>query len=159
MGALVRRRGAAAPTWPVFDWPAFDWPNAIRALPELRVPELLGMEAVLDREGMRIEERRDGDELVVRAEMPGIDPDKDIEITVTDGTLRLTAERRQEAEERDDGSVRTEFRYGRFTRLVPLPAGATEDDVKASYNDGILEVRVPVASETAKSRKVPVTRS
>jgi HSP20 family protein len=109
-------------------------------------------------EGMRVEEFTERDEAVVRVEMPGIDPDKDVEITVTDHTLRVAAERREEKKTEDKGGYRSEFHYGSFTRTVSLPPGATEKDVKATYKDGILEVRVPVDRETAESRKIPVQR-
>jgi HSP20 family protein len=154
MGALARRRGRSILDWPTFTSPWFG------AFPELRLPDLSEIESAIDRDGMRIEEHRENGELVVKAEMPGIDPDKDVEITVTDSTLRVTAERREETrEEEEEGGYRSEFRYGRFTRTVPLPAGATQDDVKASYTDGILEIRIPVAPERAEGRKIPISRT
>lgn len=113
------------------------------------------------REGwMRIEEKREGDSLVIRAELPGIDPDKDVHLWVSNGMLHITAERREETkqEDKDKGSYRSEFRYGSMRRSVNLPPDADEDDVKASYSDGILEVRLPVAQEAAARRMVPITR-
>ena len=107
---------------------------------------------------MRVEEFTEGDVAVVRAEMPGLDPEKDVEITVTDHQLRIRAERRQETKTEDAQGYRSEFRYGSFTRTVPLPAGATDKDVKATYTDGVLEVRVPVNAETAAAKKIPVER-
>lgn len=114
----------------------------------------------LDAETMKVEEYREGDMMVVRAELPGIDPDKDVEVTVADGMLRIHAERTQETREegKDKEHFRSEFRYGEFTRVLPLPAGATEADVTASYRDGILEVRVPTSDEKAAARKVAVSR-
>ena len=109
-------------------------------------------------EELRVEEFTEGNQAVVRVEMPGIDPDKDVEISVTDHTLRLHAERREEKKTEEKGSYRSEFRYGSFTRTVSLPAGATEKDVKATYKDGILEVRVPIDDEAAESKKIPVQR-
>jgi HSP20 family protein len=75
----------------------------------------------------------------MRAELPGIDPDKDVEIAVQNGVLTVRAERREEKEGR-----RSEFHYGTFTRSMTLPAGADVDDVKATYIDGILEIRIAV---------------
>jgi HSP20 family protein len=72
--------------------------------------------------------------------------------------LRVHAERREETKSEDKGSYRSEFRYGSFTRVVPLPAGATEKDVKATYKDGILEIRVPVDRAVAEATKIPVQR-
>jgi HSP20 family protein len=96
-----------------------------------------------------VDEYRDGQTQVIRAELPGIDPDKDVELTVSDGMLRINAERRVEKDTEDKGYTRHELRYGRFTRMLPLPDGATESDISASYKDGILEVRVPVAEQPA----------
>jgi HSP20 family protein len=119
---------------------------------------MTALEKTLDGSSMRIEERIDGDQFVVRAEMPGIDPDKDVEINVSDGMLRIHAERREETTTEEEGRRRSEFHYGSFSRVVSLPAGATEADVKATYHDGILEVRVPVDHATAQATKVPVAR-
>jgi len=105
---------------------------------------------------MRVEEFEEGDELVVRAEMPGLDPDKDVEITMADHTLRLRAERRESTRSEEKGGYRSEFRYGSFMRTVPLPAGATDKDVKANYTDGILEVRIPIDREAGDSHRIPV---
>jgi HSP20 family protein len=107
---------------------------------------------------LRVEDFTEGSEAVVRVEMPGIDPDKDVEISVRDHTLRLRAERRQETKTEEKGAYRSEFRYGSFTRTVPLPAGATEKDVKATYKDGVLEVRVPIDREAAEATKIPIQR-
>lgn len=103
---------------------------------------------------MRVEDFvRDGS-YVVRAELPGIDPDKDLEVTVADGILTINAERREEFTDKH----RSEFRYGTFSRSVSLPAGADEEHVEAVYGHGILEVTVKLAEETAEkaARKIPV---
>ena len=96
-----------------------------------------------------VDEYRDGQTLVIRAELPGIDPEKDVELTVADGMLRIDAERRVEKETQDKGYTRHELRYGRFTRTLPLPETATESDISAAYKDGILEVRVPMPEPQA----------
>jgi HSP20 family protein len=93
--------------------------------------------------------------LVVRAELPGIDPDKDVELTVTEGVLRIKAERHEEEHKEGTGYVRQELHYGCFTRTLPLPDGVTEADIKASYKDGILEVRVPSPTPVAAT-KIPI---
>jgi HSP20 family protein len=105
-----------------------------------------------------IEERREDGEIIVRFEMPGLDPDKDVEITVADGILRIRAEQREEAKSEDETSYRSEYRYGSFARAVTLPPGAGEDAVKATYRDGVLEVRVPVDEATAASKRIPITK-
>lgn len=144
--SLMRR------TRPEGDW--LDWPGWSRRL--FDVPESLFGTA---EEGMlRVEEFKENGDLVIRAEMPGINPESDVEITVSDNMLRIKAERRQESKTEDKQGYRSEFRYGSFTRALTLPAGATEEDVKATYNDGILEVRVPVSEEKAAAKKVPIAR-
>ena len=110
-------------------------------------------------EEIKVEEFKEDGTIVVRAELPGIEPDKDIEITVKNDTLKIHAERHEQEKEEEKGFYRSEFRYGSFTRVLPLPAGASEDDVKASYHDGILEVRVPIVEEKAEATKVPITRT
>ena len=108
----------------------------------------------------RVEEYRDGDTVVIRAELPGIDPDRDVELTVADDELHLRAERRERSEHKDKGSYRSEFRYGSFSRTLPLPPGCRDEDISAAYRDGVLEVRVPVAEhvEPPATRKIRVTR-
>jgi len=105
---------------------------------------------------IRVEEVMEGDTLVIRAELPGVDPDKDVDIAVENGVLTLHAVRRDETEDKD--RRRSEFRYGSFSRSLTLPAGATEDDVKATFADGILEVRVPVSGAKAEATRIPVTK-
>jgi HSP20 family protein len=87
---------------------------------------------------MRTEEGIEDGRYMVRAELPGIDPEKQAEVTVSKGILTIHAER----EEKTDSKHRSEFRYGSFTRQVVLPASADEADVEASYDKGILEVSV-----------------
>ena len=149
MSLMKRPRPSLLADWPFRDLP--QWPN----WPELGETELLS-----DRDGMRIEEFRQNGHLVIKAEMPGIDPDQDVEITVADNTLDITAERKEEHEETDDrGFYRSEFRYGQFRRRLPLPAGVSRDAVTASYNDGILEIRVPLPDAgNDAATKVPIRR-
>ncbi|WP_055867549.1 Hsp20/alpha crystallin family protein [Frankia sp. CpI1-P] len=109
---------------------------------------------------IRVEETDEAGMHVVRAEMPGIDPARDVEITVAEGVLSVRAERRDEKAEKTDHGYRSEFRYGSFSRSLPLPAGAKDDQVAATYKDGILEIRVPVDDRqaTATTRRIEVQR-
>jgi HSP20 family protein len=126
-----------------------------RAWPDLfRWPEWLGRAD----HPMKIEEVDEDGMRVIRAELAGIDPDKDVDLTVDHGMLTIRAERRQESTSDEGGVYRSEFSYGSFRRTVPLPAGASEDDIKASYTDGVLEIRFPVDGEKAAAKKIPVTR-
>jgi HSP20 family protein len=106
-----------------------------------------------------IEEFRDGDDLVVRAEVPGIDPDRDVDIRVSDRTLHLRVERREEKKSDTGNGYRTEFHYGSFTRSVPLGAGVTAKDVTAAYHDGILTVHMPVNTQMAQAERIPIART
>jgi HSP20 family protein len=107
-----------------------------------------------------VEEYREGDELVIRSEMPGIDPERDVELTVADGMLQIRARREERDEKKGRNEYRSEFRYGEFVRTVPLPPGVKEEDIKASYKDGILEIRVPVGAEAESSvKRIAVARS
>lgn len=109
---------------------------------------------------MRVEEYIEDGICVICAELPGIDPDKDVEITVADGILHLEAHREERSEEQRPHGYRSEFHYGSFARSIRLPEGATEADVKASYKDGILEIRVPIAAMRDKpAMKVPIEHS
>lgn len=110
---------------------------------------------------IRVEEFVDGDTLVVRAEAPGLDPEKDVDVSVVDGALQIRAERKEEKEEKGKDGYRSEFRYGSFFRSLPLPQDVKEEDIKASYKDGVLEVRAPLpksALAESKRTKLPITR-
>jgi HSP20 family protein len=98
-----------------------------------------------------------GNDLVIRAELPGIDPERDIEISVQGHTLTIRGERRQERREDGEHAYRTELLYGAFMRAVPLPDGVKPEDIRATYEDGVLEIVVPNATATATTRKVPIT--
>ena len=103
---------------------------------------------------MRVEDYVEGGQYILRAELPGIDPAKDVEVTVRDGVLSVKAERREEKRE----GQRSEFRYGAFARTISLRAGAEENDVTATYKDGILEIRAGLkAEETAEAKQIRVT--
>lgn len=115
---------------------------------------------------IHVDEYRENDTEVIRAELPGIDPDTDVELTVRDGMLRIRAERLIEEETKDEepkakAYLRHELRYGGFTRTLPLPKGASESDIKASYHNGILEIRVPVAKQLKDGtrKKITITKS
>lgn len=114
-------------------------------------------------EAIPVEEFVDDDDLVIRAELPGVDADDDIDVAVDDGRLSIRARRERREETKDEHSFRSEFHYGSFRRSMPLPKGTEADDVKATYRDGILEVRVPFSTETeeeeAERTKVPISRS
>jgi HSP20 family molecular chaperone IbpA len=105
---------------------------------------------------MRLEDYVTEGRYVVRAELPGIDPDKHVEVRVAKGVLTIHAERHEETETKH----RSEFYYGVYSRHVQLPAAADEDDVKATYDQGILEITVGLkGKEEVTGRQIPVTSS
>jgi len=109
-------------------------------------------------EPVRVEQFVDGDQLVIRAEMPGIEDDENIDVSVTGDRLTVAAKREQREESEEDGTFHSEFRYGSFSRTVKVPPGTDVDDITASYTNGIIEVRVKVATDTVESRKVKIER-
>lgn len=119
-------------------------PNSLGDLMSWMEHELagLGTWTIPKQIAMRIEDFAEDGAYVVRAELPGIDPDRDVEITIADGMLHVRAERREET--KDD--KRSEFRYGSFSRTLGLPVGADEAKAEATYKDGVLQIRIPVAS-------------
>jgi HSP20 family protein len=107
---------------------------------------------------IRVEEYREDGTLVVRADLPGIDPDKDVELTVTDGMLHIEAERRQEEKREETGYLRREVRYGSLSRSLPLPERITEADITATYKDGVLEIRIPEPKHE-QAKKIAISKS
>jgi predicted unusual protein kinase regulating ubiquinone biosynthesis (AarF/ABC1/UbiB family)/HSP20 family molecular chaperone IbpA len=103
----------------------------------------------------RVEEMAQDDHYVIRAELPGLDPEKDIEVTVEGRTLTIHAERRHE----EGGPYRSEFRYGSLTRLVRLPARVDAKDVTARYEKGVLEVSVPVREVKPEGSRVTIEKA
>ncbi len=100
----------------------------------------------------RLEEAIRDDCYVIRAELPGLDPDNDIEVTVDGRILTIRAERCHQ----DNGPYRSEFRYGSLTRAVRLPARADPADVTARYDKGVLEVSVPVSAVKPEGTRIPI---
>ncbi|GAA5104567.1 Hsp20/alpha crystallin family protein [Haloechinothrix salitolerans] len=100
---------------------------------------------------IRIEESMKDDVYLVRAELPGFDPDSDIHVTAENGVLTIIAKR----ESRESSNGHSEFRYGSFTRSRTLPAGADADKITAEYTNGILEVTVPCGGKQ-ESAQVPI---
>ena len=95
-----------------------------------------------------------GDEIVVKAEVPGIDRDA-VAVEVKDGILTLRGERKFEKEESEENYHRIERSYGTFVRSFALPSSTDPDKVEAALRDGVLEVRIG-KKEQAKPRKVKV---
>lgn len=108
---------------------------------------------------LRVEEYRDAGSMVVKAEVPGINPETDVDIELVGNDLRINVRHEEKSEHKDKEGYRSEFRYGTFSRNVSLPGPVSESDIRATYDDGILEVRIPLPDETGtSSRKIPVSR-
>lgn len=101
-----------------------------------------------------IEVQQRGNELVVKADLPGLRPE-DINVEVDGGMLTISGERRQEQREEQEGFIRSEVSYGTFYRTIPLPDGADEERVAATFRNGVLEVTIPV-SERQQGRRIQV---
>ncbi|MET9886152.1 Hsp20/alpha crystallin family protein [Streptomyces sp. NPDC006430] len=119
-------------------------------------PGFPGWRPFADTHTIAIEVSSEGGQYTLRAELPGMDPDKDIRIEVEGDTLTVSAEHTESTEEKDH----SEFRYGSFRRMVRLPARIVPEDVQAEYHDGILTVRVPMQPEAEGAvRSIPVKRA
>jgi HSP20 family protein len=93
-----------------------------------------------------IEMYQRNNELVVRADLPGMKKD-DVKVDITESAITIQGERRQEEETERGGVYRTERSYGSFYRSVPLPDGAMTDQAKATFKDGVLEITMPAPPE------------
>ncbi|KOU37814.1 molecular chaperone Hsp20 [Streptomyces sp. WM6378] len=130
------------PGWPPQFPDLFSWVEA-------------GLPGVPGIHNIRIEESVAEGAYTLRAELPGIAPDHEVELTVTEGVLAIRAERKTETADKHH----TEFRYGTFARSVRLPAGAQGDETTAEYKDGVLTITVPLADPKTSSRTSTVRRT
>jgi len=98
-------------------------------------------------------------DVVVRANLPGLEPD-DVQIEITEDAVRLTGEMKHNEEIKEDNYCRTEMQYGHFERLIPLPNRIKEDAAKATFKNGVLTVRAPLAEpvQKAKARKLSIEK-
>jgi HSP20 family protein len=124
------------PVWSNLTWPSWAWFDELFRDSEWRRP-------------FKIEECKDEGFWFVRAELPGVDPDKDVEVQIVNDELVITAQKSESHEHKGRHEVRSEFRYGSMTRTVPVPKGVDESKISATYKDGVLEVRVPLPAGPA----------
>jgi HSP20 family protein len=103
---------------------------------------------------IRVEDFVEDGTYVLRADLPGIDPEKDLDVHVEGGRLVVKGERREEHHEKS----RREMHYGAFSRSLQLPSEINVDDITAQYGDGVLEVRFPLGSTEEQARQIPVAR-
>ncbi len=100
---------------------------------------------------------RDGDDAIVRLELPGVDPEKDVTVEVDRSRLVVRGERRDERAEEKAGRSLREVRYGSFRRTFGLPAHVTSEAISASYDAGVLSVRVTGAHANNEAKKISIT--
>ena len=106
-----------------------------------------------------VEVLRDGEDVVVRVELPGGDVERDVSIEVDRGKLVVSGERRDSSEHRAEGVLVRELRYGQFRREFALPPGVSPEQIEASYDAGLLDVRVrSVVQPEPTVVKVPISR-
>jgi HSP20 family molecular chaperone IbpA len=101
---------------------------------------------------------KDGDDAVVRVELPGIDTEKDVNVEIDKGALVIQGERRDEHSEENGGRTLREVRYGSFRRTFALPSHVDDDAVTASYEAGVLTARVAGAYAGSKPRRIEITK-
>ena len=126
-------------------WTLFRWPSADVASPDAPIW------------APKIDVITKDNNLVTRVDLPGV-VKEDVVVELQDGFLTLSGERKRETKQ-DKGNVyREEREYGCFSRTVPLPKGVKADDIKATFNNGVLEVTIPLptAASAAAARKIPV---
>jgi len=99
------------------------------------------------------------EDVVVRLELPGIDLEKDVSVTIEDGHLVIRGERKREEEVKEEAYYRMEAAYGTFERRFPVPERVDEDKIRAEYSHGILEITLPKVAkvvEPPKAKEIPV---
>ena len=102
-----------------------------------------------------VEVREKEGKLLVTAELPGLKKE-DVKVTVTGDSLALEGERKQEKEEKREGYYHSERSYGKFYRSIPLPEGAKVDQAAAQFNNGMLEITIPVPERKQTTKEIPV---
>jgi len=95
-----------------------------------------------------------GDDVVIRVELPGIDPEKDVDISLEGNMLRVSGQRKAERKEEKEGYFFREMRYGSFERSLALPENITEEAITAEYRDGVLEVKIAGAAKELERPQV-----
>ncbi len=167
-----RTAHSAGSDWPAspeqITWSYLQWRDIMAKLPRPQAPARFralfpdladwlespwtGPPPFLAGQVFRLEEAVRDDRYVIRAELPGLDPENDIQVTVDGRILTIRAERRQA----DNGPYRSEFRYGSLARAVRLPGRVDPADVTARYDNGVLEVSVPVPDVRPEGTQIPI---
>lgn len=128
--------------------PFFDLEKEMRSMFE-RFPRIMG-ESPFDFRPTTDVVRENGG-LVVTAELPGIDPEKDVQIMLEGDVLIIKGEKTTEKEVKEKDRYMHERHFGSFERRLPLPDGVDHDSISASYDKGVLTVRVPLPAKSAEA--------
>ena len=96
-----------------------------------------------------------GNELVVRADLPGMTRD-DVEVDLDDKQITIRGERKSEHEEDREGFFRSERSYGKFVRSIPVPDGVDAEQAKANFNNGVLEITMPMPEDRDRRRRLEI---
>lgn len=104
-----------------------------------------------------IEVYEDQEKITVKAEIPGMEP-KDIEVSLDGNNLIISGERKEEQENREGETYRSERFFGRFQRSITLPTSVDQNKIQANYKDGVLCIELPKAEE-ARRKQIPVQTS
>ncbi len=153
MNSLIRWTRPTLPTWTGFGRLS-DLRDEIDRLFDAPLAELARMPQIFSGWTPALDLYEDKDSFTVKAELPGMKRE-DIELSLHDGSLSISGERKHEKEASDAETYRAERFFGRFQRTVTLPAPVAADKVKAHYRDGVLTVTLP-KTEEAKPKRIDV---
>lgn len=156
MNGLTRWRRPELATWPGFGH-LTDLRDEIDRLFEAPLAELARGSQLLSGWTPALDMFEDRDNVYVRLEVPGMKKE-DIELSLHDGSLSISGERKGEEKSQEGEVYRSERFFGRFQRTITLPTTVASDKVKAQYKDGILSVTLPKAEE-AKPKHIDVNVS
>jgi len=123
------------PWWPTIRWPEIRWPAEMEISPSVDIFE-------------------DKDEIVVKAELPGMGKE-DVNVNITEDTLTISGEKKKEEKVEKKDYYHLERSYGSFSRSFRLPADVQTEKARATFKNGILEIRVP-KTEEAKKKEIKV---
>ena len=105
-----------------------------------------------------VDVREHNGQLQVKADLPGVE-EKDVKVAIENEMLVIQGERKREEEREDEGWYRSERSYGSFYRAIPLPQGTEADKANARFNNGVLEVTIPIPKSQQQTRQIPISSS